>query len=74
LKILNSKKNKTHRIITQKPEMHSDHTSPHISWQGKKMEFKEPKIIKTFFILEKRNSVFHQKIEQKIKFCFPTED
>jgi hypothetical protein len=24
-------KKKTHRIVTQKPEMHSDHTSPHIS-------------------------------------------
>jgi hypothetical protein len=22
---------KTHRILTQKPEMHSEHTSPHIS-------------------------------------------
>jgi len=34
------------------------------------MEFKEPKIIKTFFILEKRNSVFHQKIDQKNQILF----
>jgi len=61
---------KTHRILTQKPEMHSEHTSPHISWLGKKMEFKETKIIKTFFVLEKKEFGFSPKDRTKNQILF----